>query len=149
MKKSLVLGMALLMGGVLGAPQTMADEVKSLRSGFGIESGSLEAAPIRWQDDREPIARDYVQQPPLVPHSVEDYNVTIKFNKCLTCHSWANYKQANATKISQTHFEDRMGDVHANVAARRYFCMQCHVPQANAQPLVENQFEPVTAVKQR
>jgi len=34
----------------------------------------------------------------------------------------------------------------ANVSARRYFCKQCHVPQANAQPLVKNEFKPVTAV---
>ena len=34
----------------------------------------------------------------------------------------------------------------ANVSARRYFCTQCHVPQADAQPLVENTFKPVTAI---
>ena len=66
---------------------------------------------MHWQEDKEPIKRDYVQQPPLVPHSIEGYKVNLKFNKCLTCHSWANYKQAKATKISQTHFEDREGEV--------------------------------------
>ena len=148
MNKPWVLGVSLMLGGILCAPQVSAEEVESLRNGVGLENDSLQAEPIRWQDDRQPIPRDYVQQPPLIPHSIEGYRINLKFNKCLTCHSWANYQQSHATKISQTHFEDRAGDVHANVAARRYNCTQCHVPQANAKPLVENQFEPVPVVRQ-
>ena len=64
----------------------------------------------------------------------------------MSCHSWSNYREAGATKISQTHFESRDKNVLANVSARRYFCTQCHVPQVNAQPLVANKFEPVTAI---
>ena len=97
--------------------------------------------------DRAPIPRDYVQQPPLIPHDITGYQINIKFNKCLTCHSWANYKEANATKISQTHFEDRDSNVLANVSARRYFCTQCHVSQVEARPLVENTFQPVEAIR--
>jgi cytochrome c-type protein NapB len=70
----------------------------------------------------------------------------LKFNKCLTCHSWANYKDAGATKIPPTHFRDRDGNDLSNVSARRYVCTQCHVPQAEAQPLVENEFKPVRAI---
>ncbi len=104
-----------------------------------------DAAPAlkRWEQDSAPLARDYVQQPPLIPHDIEGYNINLKFNKCLTCHSWANYREAGATKISQTHFEDRDKNVLANVSARRYFCTQCHVPQRDARPLVGNQFQPV------
>jgi cytochrome c-type protein NapB len=114
-----------------------------------IDADSIAVDQKNWQPDRDPIPRDYVQQPPLVPHSIEGYEVNLKSNKCLTCHSWANYKEAGATKISQTHFRDRELSVRANVAGTRYFCTQCHVPQVNARPLVENQFEPVDAIKQR
>ncbi len=93
------------------------------------------------------MERDYVQQPPLIPHSIKGYRINMKFNKCLTCHSWANYRDAGATKISQTHFSDRNENVLANVAARRYFCTQCHVPQVNAPPLVENTFEALKTIK--
>ena len=127
-------------------PSFAAEEVKSLRGDGAVDSPSRGAEIMRWQDDKEPIPRDYVQQPPLIPHSVESYRINIKFNKCLTCHSWANYKEAKATKISQTHFEDRDGQVLANVSARRYFCLQCHVPQVDAKPLVENKFVPVQAI---
>lgn len=118
-------------------------EVSSLRGHNPIDQEADVPNPKRWQRDRAPIERDYVSQPPLIPHSIEGYNINRKFNKCLTCHSWKNYKSSGATKISQTHFEDRDRNVHANVAARRYFCTQCHVSQVDAQPLVENTFKPV------
>ncbi len=150
MKKSMVLGLGIAMSVLVTLPMAQAqDSVSSLRGGNELDAKSNRVDPKKWQSDREPIQRDYVQQPPLVPHSVEGYKINVKFNKCLTCHSWANYKEAGATKISQTHFEDRSGDVHANVAARRYFCTQCHVPQVDAQPLVENTFQPVEAIKRR
>jgi len=122
-------------------------ETESLR-GKGIEGGSVETDLKKWQPDRDPIPRDYVQQPPLVPHSVDSYKINLKFNKCLTCHSWANYKKARATKVSQTHFQDRDENVRANIAGSRYFCTQCHVPQVNAPPLIENTFTPVEAIRQ-
>ena len=124
-------------------------ETKSLRGDPPVDSPSANAQIMRWQDDKEPIKRDYVQQPPLIPHSIEGYRINLKFNKCLTCHSWANYIEAKATKISQTHFEDRDGQVLANVSARRYFCLQCHVPQVDTKPLVDNKFEPVQAITGR
>ncbi len=150
MKKRMVLGLGMALSVLVTLPMAQAQEgVSSLRGTNELDAASNRVAPKKWQSDREPIQRDYVQQPPLVPHSIEGYKINVKFNKCLTCHSWANYKDAGATKISQTHFEDRTGDIHANVAARRYFCTQCHVPQVDAQPLVENTFQPVEAIKRR
>lgn len=130
------------------AADEMAAEVKSLRGKVLIDDPDKAPELKQWQPDRDPIPRDYVQQPPLIPHSIEGYVINVKSNKCLTCHSWANYKESGATKISQTHFEDRDENVLANVAARRYFCTQCHVPQVSAKPLVENTFEPVRAIQQ-
>ena len=126
----------------------MADEVTSLRGSVSLEAESTEATIKRWESDQEPIQRDYVQQPPLIPHSIESYKINQESNKCLTCHSWSNYRQSGATKISQTHFEDRDENVLADISPRRYFCNQCHVPQRDVKPLVENTFEPVPAVQQ-
>ena len=127
--------------------QTSAETVSSLRGASDIDQESSAPAAKQYNKDKQPIARDYVQQPPLIPHQIDGYIINLKHNKCLSCHSWSNYKQANATKISQTHFESRDGAILANVSARRYFCTQCHVPQANASPLVENTFTPVEALK--
>ena len=101
-----------------------------------------------WQLDRDPIPRDHVKQPPLIPHKIEGYAINLKYNKCMSCHSWTKYREAGATKVSQSHFENRDNNVMANVAARRYFCTQCHVPQSNAKPLVENTYQPLPAMSE-
>jgi len=138
---ALVLGAAMLV-----AQGARADSIESLRGQSLADEDSKVPVQKNWQRDRDPIVRDYVQQPPLIPHKIDGYKINLKFNKCLTCHSWANYKEAGATKISQTHFEDRDKHVLANVSARRYFCTQCHVPQVDAPPLVENTFRPIEAI---
>ncbi len=151
MTKSLIIGISLIVWALVFVPQVMAQEEHpaSLRGHKSIEDESSVPSMKKWAKDGEPIERDYVQQPPLIPHSIKGYKINVKFNKCLTCHSWANYKEAGATKVSQTHFSDREENVLANIAPRRYFCTQCHVPQANVKPLVENTFEPVKAIQHK
>ena len=136
-----------MISGYSAALMAESGSLISLRGGTPIDEESAFPKIKRINKDGEPIDRNYFQQPPLIPHKIKGYKINLKFNKCLTCHSWANYKQSGATKVSQTHFSDRNNDVLANVAPRRYFCTQCHVPQVNAKPLVENTFNPVNSVK--
>jgi cytochrome c-type protein NapB len=121
-------------------------EVASLR-GDPVENDSDVPEIKHYLKDQPPMARDYLQQPPLIPHNIDGYIINIKHNKCLGCHSWTNYKRHNATKISQTHFESRDGAVMSNVSPRRFFCLQCHVPQVDTRPLVENTFTPLEAMR--
>ena len=130
----------------LFAVASASAQVQSLR-GDVVETDSTAPDIKKYKKDDAPLARDYLQQPPLIPHKTDNYIVNLKHNKCLSCHSWKNYKRHRATKISQTHFASRDGAVLSNISARRYFCMQCHVPQANTQPLVENTFKPVESMK--
>ncbi|WP_019616684.1 nitrate reductase cytochrome c-type subunit [Psychromonas ossibalaenae] len=97
--------------------------------------------------DQQLIDREYIQQPPLIPHSIRGYQVNTNANKCLSCHSFKNAGAMSATKISVTHFETREGETLSDVSPRRYFCLQCHVPQADAKPLVENTFKPVDSLQ--
>lgn len=85
---------------------------------------------------------NYVNQPPMIPHSVEGYQVTTNTNRCLQCHGVESYRTTGAPRISPTHFMDSDGKVGAEVAPRRYFCLQCHVPQADTAPIVGNTFTP-------
>ena len=147
MKRSTAMSIVLMLGFGLLANQAWAEHVESLRGANPMHEPAKVPQSMKWQNDREPITRDYVQQPPLIPHKIKGYKINIKFNKCLTCHSWANYKEAGATKFSQTHFSDRENNMLANIAPRRYFCTQCHVPQVNAPPLVENIFDPLQTIK--
>ncbi|MGI9381828.1 MAG: nitrate reductase cytochrome c-type subunit [Methyloligellaceae bacterium] len=90
--------------------------------------------------------RNYPEQPPTIPHKIRGYQVDLNTNKCLTCHSRAAIEQSQAPMVSVTHFMDRDGQVRAVVSPRRYFCLQCHVPQTDARPLVGNTFKDVDTV---
>lgn len=127
-------------------PVAAAQDVKGLR---GSDVSADEPAPGNFKPlpDRAPIQRDYVQQPPLIPHKVEGYEVSKNFNRCMDCHSWSRYQETGATKVSLTHFKDRDGGELSNISPRRYFCMQCHVPQTDAPALVENRFRPAAGVR--
>lgn len=142
--------MGALLAALLLAPlQGFADPVQSLRGPSELDNVRPADDMKRVQRDTAPIARNYVQQPPLIPHSIRDYDVTLNNNKCLECHGWSNYQYYKATKISQTHFTDSQGIDLADVSPRRYFCNQCHVTQTDARPLIDNEFTPVEALSSK
>jgi cytochrome c-type protein NapB len=85
-------------------------------------------------------ARNYPEQPPVIPHSIEGYEVSINGNKCLSCHARSRVRESQAPMISITHFSDREGQFLASISPRRYFCTECHVPQHNVTLPVENDF---------
>lgn len=127
----------------------LADEsggLKTLRGDTPITALSPAPANQPWQSERDPIMRNYLNQPPLIPHEIENYQIDLRFNKCMSCHAWDKAKDSKATKISVTHFVDRDGNELAEVSPRRYFCVQCHVPQKDIVPLVKNVFEPIKAL---
>ncbi len=112
--------------------------------------------------------RSYENAPPLIPHSVKGLlPITIKNNACLGCHMPNVAKSMGATPIPPTHFKDFFFNTKKkligqklyedekaykarltlmakkeDIAPQRYNCSQCHVPQANAKPLVANTFKP-------
>jgi cytochrome c-type protein NapB len=88
------------------------------------------------------LPRAFEKQPPVIPHNVKGYQITKNVNMCMTCHSRKVAKETGATPVGQSHYMDRDDNKLPNVSARRYFCLQCHVPQFDADPLVENTFQP-------
>ena len=88
-------------------------------------------------------SRNYAMQPPVVPHKIEGYQLDRNANRCMMCHARTRTQESQAPMISVTHFMDRDGNFLAELSPRRYFCLQCHVPQANLNPLVTNQFRDV------
>jgi len=95
-------------------------------------------APEQNADLRE--ARNYPEQPPVIPHKTDGYVVDARSNKCLSCHARARTQESQAPMVSITHFMDRDGQFLAAVSPRRYFCSQCHVSQLEVTPPVENDF---------
>ena len=129
-------------------PSSIANtgDLESLRGNNDLTK-TMDAPHLKRQlGDTDTLPRNYVQQPPLIPHKIKGYKIDRRSNKCMTCHNWKNYQKTGATKISITHFKDRDGNELSSVAPRRYFCTQCHVPQVNATPLVKNKFKPVKSL---
>jgi cytochrome c-type protein NapB len=99
---------------------------------------------------QKPVARTFSGQPPVIPHSVENFDtITLEVNPCLACHGPANYKAVNAPKVGDSHFKDRDGKSLTEVSQARYQCMACHVPQADAKPPVQNTFRGVVEAKKK
>ena len=88
------------------------------------------------------IPRNHAWQPPIIPHNVKGYQITRNVNTCMTCHSRKASAESGATPVGESHYKDRDGKVHPNISTRRYFCLQCHVPQFDAEPLIGNNYKP-------
>ena len=58
----------------------------------------------------------------------------------MSCHRREATEGSGAPMISVTHYMDRDTQMLADVSPRRYFCTQCHVPQADAPELIGNTF---------
>ena len=103
---------------------------------------SEDAAPLpKWNVDDVRKMRNYPDQPPIIPHSIEGYQLSVNTNRCLSCHKRELTEGSGAPMISVTHYMTRAGQMLADVSPRRYFCTACHVPQAEIKPLVENTFK--------
>ena len=91
-------------------------------------------------NDDQRKARNYPMQPPLIPHQIDNYQVDLRFNKCMDCHSRARVGESGAPMVSITHFQDRDGNMLGEISPRRYFCTGCHVMQTDARVPVKNTF---------
>lgn len=154
MKRSVlpVMAIAIALSGVAYSndeqlPERGIGGLESLRGASELETTRAADPLKRYPRDQGTIDSDYVYQPPLVPHTIRNYEVSLNVNKCLACHSWKNAAEMDATKISVTHYQAYNGEVLSDVSPRRYFCLQCHVPQADAKALVDNTFRRVEALQ--
>jgi cytochrome c-type protein NapB len=93
------------------------------------------------------LAKAWKELPPGIPHLVDEYlPVNLEDNQCLDCHDKPKYigkpwntdrTVKNKSPMSRNHYAT---DELEDLAGARYNCMQCHVPQSNATPLVENTY---------
>ena len=138
MKRSIPVVMGL--GLILAASAASAVDIVSLRGENDLDSRS-ESFPVkRTMAVDGGIDENWKDQPPLIPHSIDKERITLRENGCLKCHSRADAKVKNAPKPPKSHFTQRDGKKSKTIVAGRYFCTQCHVPQANVRPLVKNNY---------
>ncbi len=118
-------------------------------SALAVESISGQSVPEKSADPEKRkvevvqggIERSYKEQPPMIPHEIEKYQITVQNNGCLKCHSEMTYQTEKAPRVGDSHYLDRDGKKLENISSRRWFCTQCHVPQLSGAPLVKNEFQ--------
>jgi len=138
-KRALILTLALV-SFTYGSQLFSQENVATLRGTTDIDKTSATPEYKPWTGKSGLIARNFDEQPPLIPHKSQSYKINLELNKCLTCHGLANYEKKKAVKVSETHYKDRDGNVLESISPSRYFCTQCHVEQRDAAPLVNNDF---------
>jgi cytochrome c-type protein NapB len=126
---------------VATAPYLAAEEVRSVRGAVAIEKIGKPPDVTRQRLYDGPLPRSFKGQPALIPHKIHKYEVDLKINQCLRCHDRPYYKAEEAPKISDSHYQDREGRELNEIARARWFCTQCHVPQADIEPPIANTFE--------
>jgi len=118
----------------------IASDYDGIRGRTGIDK-TAPADPIGVLDKEERRqTRNYPEQPPVIPHSIDGYQINLGGNKCLSCHSRQQTAATGAPMPSITHFMDRDLQVLSDISPRRYFCLQCHVTQTTKTPPVGNTF---------
>ncbi len=130
-----------------GSSALLAQSVSSSLRGPTPLNDEGPAPPMQpTKNTAEKEVRNYPEQPPVIPHAIDGYQVDMQGNKCLSCHARARTAESKAPMLSITHFMDRDGQFLASVSPRRYFCTQCHVPQSTATPPVSNDFVDIDTV---
>jgi cytochrome c-type protein NapB len=131
-----------------------AAQVNTLR---GIQVDAVDKAPqdLQYQGKKpglqKPIDRTFKDQPPLIPHAMNNFDeITLEENQCMSCHSAEKYKEKNAPKLGDSHMsliDVPGGGMKKVMNMTRWQCNNCHVPQVDAKPLVDNTFKGDIAAK--
>jgi cytochrome c-type protein NapB len=150
MKKTASFAIATLLASIIGCAST---------SGPAPMRGAAVTAPDRAPEIKsyaekvpgvgEPklIARTFLGQPPMVPHTVEKYvPLTIEENACMECHQTTDIRGQKIPQIGVSHFSKTAKTKAGKPALEmsRFQCDTCHVPQVDAQELVDSKFVGVT-----
>lgn len=122
---------------------TVSAEVTSLRGANALDAKAEKTKKVKLVKQSGGFDRTWAEQPPMVPHEVDKYRISIRNNGCLKCHDPRTYEKEKAPVVGESHFLTREDKKLETVSKRRWFCSQCHAPQADRSPLVANTFETV------
>ena len=151
MKKTASLAIATLLASIIGCASTSGPVPMR-----GAEVTAPDRAPeVKAYAGKVPgvgqpqlISRTFVGQPPMVPHTVEQYvPLTMEENACMECHhDGGNARPEDAADRRRAISRRRSSQVTASrrVEMSRFQCDTCHVPQVDAKELVDSKFVGVT-----
>ena len=130
-----------LLAVALQATSLQADPLYSLRGNVDVDELSEMIPNRRSMAVDGGIEVTFEDQPPMIPHGIDKTRITLNENSCLSCHGKAYSKRENAVEPPKSHYRTREGDKLRQISTGRYFCTQCHVPQAYTEALVDNDFK--------
>jgi cytochrome c-type protein NapB len=148
----IVVGLVLVVAslGIVRAEQAVKD------SEMGLSRTSVFEAPApepfsygkAFPGSGNTLPRAFPGAPPQIPHDIGMFTpVTAAKNACVACHdkpAMMGQKTAGApTPMPASHYTDLRrapGTVTGKLIGARFVCTQCHVPQADVKPLVDNTF---------
>jgi cytochrome c-type protein NapB len=142
MKKFLLIALSIAILGLGGGVSVQA-EVATLRGENPLDAAAQDFDRRKQATADGKFQRSWKQQPPSIPHKIDKDEITMQVNTCLRCHGPANFEKEKAPKVGDTHFVKADGSKAEEMDMRRYFCNQCHTPQLDVGPLIENTFETV------
>jgi cytochrome c-type protein NapB len=145
---ALAMGMGMGMG---MSTSLLAQSVSSgLRGATPLDQEGPAQRIMYQRNTSEKETRNYPEQPPVIPHTIEVYQIDLNSNKYLSCHARARTGESQTPMVSITHFMDRNEQFLASVSPRRFFfCTSCHVPQSTAKPPVMNDFVDIDTMLQQ
>jgi len=148
MNKNIIIGLLL---SLLAVP-VLADGIDQLNMGIGEDNVFSDATPQAFAYNNikagksEMIPLAYSTVPPLIPHTIEKYlPITAEDNGCTDCHDRkekigkTEHRTGKKIPMPESHYGGFKGEGDKEeVSGSRYTCIQCHVPQSGAKPLIEN-----------
>jgi cytochrome c-type protein NapB len=164
MKKLLISSvLAALFASSLMATDTV--KVTGIRDA-GLNQGSQNLPEIKYNSAMpipgqvQNIPKSYVTAPPMIPHKISNMvPITIHDNECLSCHMPRTAKALGIKAIPKDHFVNNFANSNFStsnknntkykfvkqqrLAGSRFNCTQCHAPQAQLDPAIENRFEQI------
>lgn len=143
MKRAVLASAILALAGLAFAADAPV-KVQTLRGAAPLDQ-TVSTPEFKPEKKHAPTPRTFEEQPPLIPHPIEKYAITMKANDCFECHAGTRDGKADAVRPSNEHFKDREGKLQNALSPARYFCDQCHVPQTDAKPLIDNAFRSADA----
>ena len=133
------------------AAQAIAADSTGLSKGsvFEVPAPKVYTTKAGQPGQNKVLPRAYLNAPPQISHDIGDVlPITVQSNMCIACHAqpeqWGKKREKGApTPIPPSHYTDLRNapdKVTDHLINARFNCNQCHVPQTDAAPLVENTF---------
>lgn len=125
----------------------MSEEELGLRSTPLYNEAVLLNQPLEYSDaapgSGAKIERSFENAPPMIPHSVDGLlPIKADNNTCIGCHLPEMASAVGAVSIPASHMHDLRNDkdLHGQLSNARFNCSQCHAPQVDRDPAVQNRF---------